>query len=290
MAVPLPGAAAKPLAGIKHVLLVSIDGLRPDLLLRADTSVIRGLIDHGTYSLWAMTTPAAITLPSHTSMLTGVPISKHGVKWNTDLPLIRLVWPAKPTLFERAKSAGFTTAMVAGKSKFATLAKPGTLDWSFLPKESVTTDSVVTEAAVDIIRQHAPQVLFVHLPEVDTVGHASGWGSPQQIDAIRRADRDVGRLLEAIRAGGQLDSTLVLVTSDHGGAGKTHGPDDARSRHIPWIVAGPGIRAGHDLTMDASLVVHTEDTFATICWILGIDPGDVDGRPIREIAAVDSAR
>jgi arylsulfatase A-like enzyme len=81
-----------------------------------------------------------------------------------------------------------------------------------------------------------------------------------------------------------LDSTVVLVTSDHGGAGRTHGPDDPRSREIPWIIAGPGIRGNLDLTTDADLDIRTEDTFATLCYLLGIDvPQPIDGRPVTQI-------
>src|SRR5688572_265896 len=50
---------------------ISIDGLRPDLLLGADAPNIRSLIERGSFTFWAMTTDVAVTLPSHVSMLTG---------------------------------------------------------------------------------------------------------------------------------------------------------------------------------------------------------------------------
>ncbi|GIW74943.1 MAG: hypothetical protein KatS3mg104_0006 [Phycisphaerae bacterium] len=62
----LKSSAAEP-----RVLIISIDGLRPDLALRAEMPNLRSLLRNGSYSFWAYTTPAAITLPSHTSMLTG---------------------------------------------------------------------------------------------------------------------------------------------------------------------------------------------------------------------------
>lgn len=284
LALSAPAAGGtRPIPGASRVLVISVDGLRPDVLLRAETPVMRGLMDRGAFTMWARTTAVAVTLPSHTSMLTGVPPDRHGIVWNTTLPLSKPVWPARPTLFELARAAGYTTAMVAGKAKFAALAKPGTLDWWFVPGESAVTDAAVADSAVAVIRAHAPDVLFVHLPSADSVGHEHGWGSPEQIATVGEADRSVGRILEALRERGVADSTVVIVSADHGGAGETHGADDPRSRFIPWIIAGPGIRAGYDLTRDPDVDVDTEDTFATACWVLGLEVArPVDGRAVRE--------
>jgi len=64
----------RPVPAIERALIISIDGLRPDLLTRAETPAIHKLIKTGCFSFWARTVPAAITLPSHTSMLTGVSV------------------------------------------------------------------------------------------------------------------------------------------------------------------------------------------------------------------------
>jgi arylsulfatase A-like enzyme len=216
-------------------------------------------------------------------MLTGVTPAKHGVEWNRDLPLSQRVYPARPTLFELAKRAGYTTAMAAGKSKFSALAVPGTLNWSFVPPIAAIPDSIVTLVVLRWIAAHPPDVLFVHLPGVDLAGHDQGWGSPRQLAAVENADRCVGRILDALRARHLLESTVVLVTADHGGAGTSHGPDDPRSRHIPWILAGPGVRPDYDLTRDAGLVIRTEDSFATLCAVLEIAiPDGTDGRVVAQ--------
>lgn len=274
----------RPVPAIEHVVIISVDGLRPDLVLRAKTPVMHDLMAHGCYSFWARTTAESVTLPSHTSMLTGVVPIKHGIQWNSDLPLEHPVYPAFPTLFELARRAGYTTCMVAGKSKFINLAKPGTLDWVYVPAQAKSEDDDVCKIAVQMIQDHRPEVLFIHFPSVDNVGHAKGWATPEQIAAIENADKCIGQVLAALDEQKLRESTFMLVTSDHGGAGKTHGPDDARSRHIPWIVTGPGIRQGVDLTTYGDLVIDTEDTFSTACYLLGIRiERKVDGKPITEI-------
>ncbi len=277
-----PTAAAKPLTS--RLLIISVDGLRPDMLLRANTPTMHALFRGGTFSFWARTVPHAITLPSHTSMLTGVIPRKHEIEWNKDLPLKEPVYPRFPTLFEVAHKHGFTTAMAAGKSKFETLNKPGTLDWPWVTDSTKAEDADVAAHAVEIIREHRPQVMFVHLPSTDNVGHAIGWGTPQQEKTVEAGDAAIAQILAAVDEAKLRDETIVILTADHGGAGLTHLPDDARARHIPWIVNGRGVRKNVDLTTYPNLIINTEDTFATASFLLGLPLSkDLDGKPIREI-------
>ena len=271
-------------ARVGRLMIISVDGLRPDMLLRCDTPNMHALFRIGSFTFWAQTTALATTLPSHTSMLTGVIPRRHEIEWNKDLPLREPVYPRYPTLFEVAREHGYTTAMAAGKSKFHTLAKPGTLDWFWITDSEKTQDPQVVDEAIQIIRAHRPQVMFVHLPTNDNVGHAEGWGSPAQENAVEAADKEVGRLLGVLDELHLRDQTAIILTADHGGAGLMHKPDDPRSRNIPWIITGPGIRRNFDLTKYLSLVINTEDTFATSCYLLGIPTrADLDGKPIIEV-------
>jgi predicted AlkP superfamily pyrophosphatase or phosphodiesterase len=272
----------RPIPAVQHVLIISIDGLRPDRALLADMTNLRSLLKQGSYTFWAKTTAVSITLPSHTSMLTGVAPNKHGIEWNRVLPFKEPIYPNVPTIFEMATKAGYSAAMVAGKSKFATLAKPGTVAWSEVPDENTKSnnEAVVTHA-VEIIEKQKPDLLFVHFPDVDAVGHAKGWGSDEQLVCIEKTDRQLGELFAALDHAGIRSSTLIILSADHGGAGLTHGADDARSRHIPWIASGPGVRKNFDLTQSAALEVRTEDTCATACYLLGLPQAPYfDGHPV----------
>jgi predicted AlkP superfamily pyrophosphatase or phosphodiesterase len=274
----------RPIPGISKIVIISIDGLRPDLALRANTPNIHALMNAGSFTLWARTTAESVTLPSHTSMLTGVTPVKHGLQWNADLPLRHPVYPNFPTLFELAHQAGYTTAMVAGKTKFINIAKPGTLNWMYIPFSPKAEDPEVAVQAVGMILAHQPDVLFVHFPSVDNAGHEYGWASGQQMDAIAGADEAIGQILWALDQRHLRGSTFILVTADHGGAGLGHGPEDPRSRSIPWIAVGPGVRRGIDLTTYGDLVIDTEDTFSTAVYLLGIPIlKKVDGKPVMEI-------
>lgn len=272
----------RPLPAVEHVMIVSIDGMRPDRLLLANTPVLRGLISQGAYTFWAKTTAVSITLPSHVSMLTGVIPQKHGIEWNRDLPFSEPVYPQVPTIFELATKAGYSTALIAGKAKFEAICRPGSVKWLYASRNAQGSNDEVVENAVKIIEQHKPDLLFVHFPEVDNSGHKYGWGSAEQFQKIEKTDRQLGEVLAALDRAGIRKSTFIIVSADHGGAGLTHGADDARSRHIPWIATGPGVRQNYDLTSLVELEVRTEDTFATSAYLLGLPRGTyLDGQPVK---------
>jgi predicted AlkP superfamily pyrophosphatase or phosphodiesterase len=265
---------------IARAAIISIDGLRPDVLLRADAPSIRALMQRGSFTMWARTVHEAYTLPAHVSMLTGVTPQRHGVTWDD---YIEDSYPQVPTLFERAKRAGFTTGVVSGKMKFIVLNKPGALDWFHNGNEDLERDADVAGAAVEMIRKQQPQVLFVHFADVDVVGHAKGWGSHEQLDAVKLADRAVSQVLAELEKQRLLPQTLVILTADHGGTKTEHIPNNAPSNYVPWIIAGPGIRPDYDLTLATSRIVRLEDTCATVCDVMGIESGgELDGKPVIE--------
>lgn len=275
----------RPIPEVDHVLLISVDGCRPDVLLRAKTPNVHKLIESGSYSFWARTIPVAITLPSHASMLTGVGPEKHGITWNRQQEDADVARPKVPTIFEMAMRQGLTTGMVAGKSKFDGFGQVGHIGQSWT---KAAKDDQVAEAAVNMIRDYKPDLMFVHFPGADQAGHATGWASPQQVAALEKIDAQLGKVLAALDDNHLRDKTVILITADHGGAGRGHGisgggasPDDPRSQHIPWIIAGPGIRKNYDLSQDPKLIIRQMDTAATLLYLLGVRPeGEIEGKPV----------
>lgn len=271
---PAPTATPAP-AQIQHVVIISIDGLRPDALVAADAPTLDSLIARGAFSPNAQTVNLSETLPSHASMLTGVVPEKHGIQWG--VPYIG--WPglSRPTLFSLAHEAGFSTAMVFGKQKLNYLVLPNSVDELF---GTDTHDPEVKDQALGFIEAGLPNILFIHFPDVDRVGHSYGWMSSYQLEAITFVDGLVGEIVAALDKGGYLDSTLLIVTADHGGHGRRHGDDSPEDRTIPWLAAGPGVPQGIILTTP----INTYDTAPTVLYALKLPmPEGWDGRPIVEI-------
>jgi predicted AlkP superfamily pyrophosphatase or phosphodiesterase len=261
-------------ARAEHVFIVSFDGGKPSVMQQSHMPTLQRVLKDGAGSWVARTVFPSITLVSHTSMLTGVQPKTHQVDWNDWKPEKGLV--AVPTVFAIAKKANKTTALFAGKEKFAHLYQPGTLNAFAVPDYSA---KIVAETAAGYIRSNRPNLCFVHFADSDGAGHSHGWGSPEQIDAFVKEDQALNTLLDAIRKAGIKNRSAIILTADHGGHDKTHGTASDEDVLIPWIAFGAGIRRGVTLIDPIS----TCDTAATALELLGVPiPSGWDGKPVRE--------
>ena len=272
--IALPNSAGQsPLA--RHVIIVSVDGLRPDALLQAETMNLKGLWKGGAYSWRAQTVFPSLTLPAHASMISGVTIEKHGVTWNNWDPAKGYI--SVPTVFSIAHQAGLTTAVVVGKLKILTLAPPSEVDFFDNPS-SEATDVGRSAASYFLTRQ--PTILLIHFADPDSVGHRNGWLSPAQFQAIWNTDQALAPLLEALHQTNLFDQTLIIVTTDHGGHGWGHGTDLPEDMTIPWIAFGAPVKRGYRIQAQ----VRTYDTAATVLYALGLPiPASWEGRPVTEM-------
>ena len=109
-----------------RVLILSIDGLRPDAIALAPMPNLLALMQNSAYTLNAQTIYPSSTLPSHSSMLTGLCPSKHGVDWNDYIP--ERGYAQGTDLFDIAHAAGLQTVMHVGKEKLRQITEPASLD------------------------------------------------------------------------------------------------------------------------------------------------------------------
>ena len=256
----------------RRVVIISIDGLRPDAISMAPMPNLMALMQSSAFSLGAQTVLPSVTLVSHSSMLVGVCPAKHGVNWNDYIP--DLGYAIGTDLFDIAHAAGLRTYMYAGKEKLRQVTEPSSLDqFVFVnDRDLVLMERLIAEFPQDF------GILFIHLPLTDGMGHVYGWLSPEQLSVIRRADEALGLLLTALDARNLRSETLLIITADHGGHSTTHGSSLPEDMTIPWIASGAGIQP-KALTSP----VHTMDTAATAAFALGLPiPAEWDGVPIYE--------
>jgi hypothetical protein len=258
----------------RHVIVISEDGLRPDALIKANGSVHGSVMREGSYSLKARTIRHASTLPSHAAMLSGFDEPAHKLSWNSWKPERGYI--QVPTIFDAAHLAGLGSAAFVGKQKLEHIAHPGSVD--VFSRPGFFCKKVVEEAARYFIEKH-PQVEFVHFSDPDERGHAVGWMSEPQIEAIRHTDRCLSTMIDAVRTSGLADETLFILSADHGGHGRNHSGRISEDRLIPWLAWGAGVRHGHTITA----AISTMDTAATVLWALGYPATpNSEGRPVRE--------
>lgn len=266
---PRPGALAR------HVVVISIDGLRPDAIEASGARNLQRMMQEGAFSLQARTIAPSRTLPSHTSMITGVRPEVHGITWN-DEQVEAQGRVRVSTLFDMADSAHLHTAAFFAKAKFRHLIRPGAPDQVEAPSGTeVVLAPRMTQDVVHYLRYNRPDILFVHIPDPDIAGHSAGWMTLPYRWAVRRADAAVEQIRRAaVRAYG--DDVAVIVTADHGGHGRDHGTQSDEDVLIPWIVWGPGVDPGR-----IAQNIDTFDTAATVLWLLGVPvPARWEGRPV----------
>ncbi len=275
----------------EHVFVISFDQAAPFNIANAEMPLFKAMAAEGAHTWEAYTIVPSLTLPSHVSMLTGVGIQKHQILWNEwDATRPKL---SVPTVFHLAKERGLTTAMIAAKPKFITFREAGGLDTFVIPENAKAAG--IGAAVAELLKKQPPNLVFIHFADPDSTGHQFGVNSPEKMQALADCDQALGVIRTAIAAAGIVDSSVVILTSDHGGHDRpdaeiadrvkrglppspgTHGAADSSDVIIPWIAWGKG--AKHGFTITAPVVQY--DTAATALWLLGVPvPENFWGRPV----------
>ncbi|GAA5129409.1 alkaline phosphatase family protein [Luteolibacter yonseiensis] len=267
----------------EHVFIISFDQGAPAGIAKSDMPLFKEMAAQGAHTWEAYTIVPSITLPSHTSMLTGVGIQKHQIDWNNYKPEKGKV--GVPTIFSLAKEKGISTGMFVAKEKFQHLNLPGSVDVFDFPKDDVTCGSVAREFAANV-GTLKPGLCFIHFGDPDVKGHEFGMDSPEKIQAFADTDKALKVIRDSVDKAGLTSTSVFILTADHGGhdikdkngiTRGTHGdstPDDVT---IPWIAWGKGVKPGFTIT--APVVQY--DTAATALWLLGVPvPEGFWGRPV----------
>jgi arylsulfatase A-like enzyme len=293
-----------------RVIVISVDGLRPDAIDAAGATALKALIARGAYCARAQTIRPSITLPSHTSMLTGLDYRRHGVVWNS----YRSGYIVHPTVFSVASQSGKKSAMLFSKEKFHFLANPNCVSWIYGPPtpakvpahedveelkrslkrdeeagpaprgDASTTAGTIGRAFARAWPAQQWPLTFIHFREADEAGHSRGWMGPEYIAAVKSIDLAVSAIVAAIEKNGGFERTALILSADHGGSSRSHyrwiEPDKVENVTIPWICVAPGVPAG----LKIERVIRTFDTAPTALAFLGLGaPEGIDGQVVAEV-------
>ena len=290
----LAGFAICAEAQTKHVILISVDGLRADAIsaLGKEAPDFSFIIQNGATTLNARTdADYAITLPDHTCMLTGLGVKGekgHNYRFNGEMDA-GTIHDVKgryvPSVFDVVHSHNLRSAFFATKSKFDLYLKSygALIDVSEIRPYD---DAAIVAKTIQELTTNHPNFIFLHLAEPDHTGHAKGWdltAGSSYLKAVQRDDELIARILQAINQDEQLkNTTVVIITADHGGHGKTHGDmKDVRDITIPFLVWGAGVASGTDLYTLNSKSRKDPGTIQI--------PYAADGQPIRNGDAANLA-
>ncbi len=250
------------------VLLVSVDGLRSDALI-AEPGALPAFdrLRQGVGTLNARADPDhTITLPNHTSMITGRLVDgAGGHHWIRNdevldgVTIHEIAGAYVPSAFDVAHDRGAWTAIFAGKPKFhlfddsydaargATDALPpddgrDKIDRYFMdPDPRALADALIEE--LTRANAHTKRFFFVHFAITDLTAHAKGWDvtpGSAYMKAVGAVDVALGRILDRVEGDAALrGKTAIVLTADHGGGAPLRHHDQAHmwvDYVIPFLV------------------------------------------------------
>lgn len=263
---------------IQRVIVVVLDGLRPDAIPRFGLHHTAALARRGASTMLGRTVEPSVTAAAMASLLTGATPERHGLQ-DTRFRITRprgVLHPLPRVLAEKSLP---TSAFLARMPMLMTgIAQRISTHLGFSQARfSGLGASDILTAATATLREQRRGMILLHWPDGDAAGHAHGWMSEGYADAARGMDRELGRLVAMLDL--EDPATLLIALADHGGGGTRvdhHDSAHPLDRTIPIMLAGGAVRRG-DLGAGSSLL----DVPATVCWALGIaQPESYAGRPL----------
>ena len=276
--IPIPGAES-PLP--RKLLLMSVDGTRPDALQAANAPNLDSLFVGSAYSYRAQSAVPveeySVSGACYSSMFTGVWCTKHKVCDNEFAPAR---YDLYPIAFCRLKAV-YPQMIIESIVRWAPVSTSmiECADVDLAP----SSDQAATDEAVRLLTETNPDLLYYHIEDVDTAGHASGFSptAAGYLTAIEKADAMVGRVLQALYSRPTYDQEdwMVIALTDHGGKGTSHHySDEPESQTIFMTFQGAHVAAGE---IDPPPVLV--DIAVTMLGYFGIeiDPAwNLDGRMV----------
>jgi hypothetical protein len=223
----------------RKVLIIGIAGARSDAMQKANTPALDGLISKGFYTSSSWHRGQTISAPSWSTIMCGVEYPKHKVVDNTYAGNDYANYPYFPT---RAKSC-LPNLYSAQIVQWPNMSDNPTNDgWSKKIKVQYGAGDQSVKAAQTQLAYPNLDVLFVCFDEADIVGHTTGFSptNANYITAIETIDGYVNSILTSLynRPDYANEDWIVLVTTDYGGIGTTHGGNSPQERELWWIGTG----------------------------------------------------
>lgn len=242
----------------EKVILVLVDGLRPDAMVDCGHPFVRKLLDDSAYALDAQTVDPSVTLPCHMSLFQGVDPNRHGIMSNQYVPQVRPIMG----LVDQLDTFGKQCGMFYNWEQLRDLTRPGHLHTSVYMNlhRSEDTDGRLTDACLEFANKFKPDFTFLYLGETDKSGHDDGWLSENYMKTIYHALSCIQRVYENMP-----DGYTLIVTADHGGHERTHGTTMPEDMNIPVIFNGPRFAKGKELEN-----VSIKDIASTVAELLEV--------------------
>lgn len=238
----------------KHAYVIVIDGCNLNQFNKAKKPVMENLAKNGTTYRRMRTIYPARTVACFSSMLSGLPKEKTGIKSNLVLKPHRL--PVK-TIFDVLEENNKKGKLIAIAHLLDVFPENTYSVCSLMPNS--TADTKIFNVAKDIIKKEDPNLLVTQLISVDQTGHARGCFTDDYIKAIENVDHLVGDFINYLEKSKRLKDSVIIIMADHGqskGIGG-HGHWDKGEIYVPFIIYGKNIEKGRTITEEHNILSLT---------------------------------
>ena len=224
----------------QRVLVIGIDGTRPDCLEAAETPNLDALIANGIFSPDALNGDITMSGPGWSSILCGVQSDQHGVTDNSFSGSNYDLYPSFLKRLETWNSSLHTASICHWGPINDYIVLDGADDII-----NVSSDEAVRDIAVQLLSSDDPDAIFLHFDDVDITGHGNGYGVniAPYISAIEGVDALIGDVLSALesRDNYAAENWGIIVTTDHGGIGFGHGGNSIDEQNVFFIASGVNV-------------------------------------------------
>ncbi|MBO5655744.1 MAG: alkaline phosphatase [Rikenellaceae bacterium] len=280
-------SADKGVRGVKHVVMIGLDGLAGNTVEAAEMPTLKQMMAEGAWTLQARSILPSSSACNWASMYMGVGPEMHGYNtWGSrkpDFPSIELCENGiMPTIFTvlRRHNPEFNLSAHYEWVVHGDLIDNKSVDcYQHVPMVEPRGDALVA-AYTDYLKANKPEYSICIFDSPDVEGHAHGWGSEIYKNRLKSLDAQLAQIIDATKQAGMYDNTIFMVVSDHGGIGQGHGRTSMDEMEGVLVFCGKGIKRGHKI--QSSVVRY--DTAPTIARIFGAEvPAVWRGRAIEEI-------
>lgn len=236
----------------RKVLVIGIDGCRPDALQSASTPYLDQLKENGLFSPDALNDDITISGPGWSAILCGVWSDKHLVTGN-GFEIDN--YDQFPSFIKRVENYNpeIHTVSICHWAPINDLIIQDYADF----KLNVSSDFDVANQASAYLSVNDPDLMFLHFDEADGIGHAFGFSPqvPQYISIIEQIDSYIGTVIQAIedRPNYANEDWLIMLTTDHGGLGTSHGGSSIEEENVFLIASGNDIDQ-QIITKDSTII------------------------------------
>lgn len=272
--------------GVKHVILIGLDGMAANTFAAADMPTLRSMMEQGAWTLHSRSILPSSSACNWASMFMGVGPEMHGYNtWGSskpDFPSIEIgpygIFPTIAGVL-RAHDPEIRMSAMYEWATIGSLIEGEALDISRNIPYDESHGKAITSEFINCLDSLRPQFSMVIYDSPDHDGHGSGWGSEPYMKALNLLDGYIASIVEATKRMGIYDDTIFIVTADHGGIGTGHGGTSMDEMETPLVLFGKGVKRGYEI----SSAVMRYDTAPTIAYIFGAECPDVwRGKPVRE--------